>query len=67
MAASGMGIKTNRKFWKNKIAGNMLRDKINYARLRKKDWKHLVIWQCEIGKEKKEALIRKISSFLFKN
>jgi len=45
----------------------MLRDKINYARLRKKGWKHLVIWQCEIGKEKKEALIRKISSFLFKN
>jgi len=58
---------TNRKFWENKIAGNMLRDKINYARLRKKGWKHLVIWQCEIGKEKKEALIRKISSFLLKN
>lgn len=57
---------TNRKFWKNKIAGNMLRDKINYARLRKKGWKLLAIWQCEIGNEKKVSLIRKISGFFIK-
>ena len=55
---------TNRKFWKNKIAGNIRRDKRNYARLRKEGWQYLVVWQCEIKKEKTDLLKRKLSKFL---
>ncbi len=55
---------TNRDFWREKIGGNIIHDRNTYAQLKKEGWKYLVIWQCEIGKEKKESLIRKISSFL---
>lgn len=38
--------KTNLKYWKNKIANNKLRDKMNRNKLRKMNWKVIVIWEC---------------------
>lgn len=53
---------TNRLFWKNKIAGNMRRDKMKHMVLRNQGWKSLIVWQCQINKE--ATLRRKISRFL---
>ena len=39
---------TNTEFWKNKIGGNIERDKRNFFELKKQGWKIIVIWQCEI-------------------
>lgn len=39
---------TNTEFWKNKIDGNIKRDKRDVVELEKQGWKVIVIWQCEI-------------------
>lgn len=40
--------KTNRDFWKNKIQGNVERDKLNQMKLKELGWKVIVVWQCQI-------------------
>jgi DNA mismatch endonuclease (patch repair protein) len=55
---------TNRMFWNKKIIKNIIRDKENYVQLRKMGWKYLIIWQCEIKKEKDLFLSKKIDIFL---
>jgi DNA mismatch endonuclease (patch repair protein) len=57
---------TNRVFWKNKIDGNIKRDKRNKRELKKLGWDYLVVWQCEINRSKEEKLKKKIKSYLEK-
>jgi DNA mismatch endonuclease (patch repair protein) len=45
--------KTNRKFWKEKIHGNKLRDQRVKSELTKLGWKYIVIWQCQLRNPKK--------------
>ena len=40
--------KNNHEFWKNKLEGNVERDKKNYARLESMGIKVIVVWGCEI-------------------
>ncbi len=39
---------TNSDFWKNKIQGNIKRDKLNETKLMEIGWKVIIIWQCQI-------------------
>lgn len=48
--------KTRTDFWKNKIEGNRLRDRKNSASLRKSGWHVLIIWECELQKNKEKTL-----------
>jgi DNA mismatch endonuclease, patch repair protein len=41
---------TNRKFWRDKIAGNVSRDRRDAAALRRAGWKVKVVWECETRK-----------------
>lgn len=54
--------KTRTNFWKKKFAENLARDKKNITALKKMGWKVLIVWQCELRKEKN--LIRKLNKFL---
>jgi DNA mismatch endonuclease (patch repair protein) len=56
--------KTNYKFWRNKITGNIEKDKRDYHSLKKIGWKYLVIWQCIIKSTNKGLLKTKIKNFL---
>lgn len=40
--------KTNRRFWMNKLSGNVKRDFISLKELKRLGWKVKVIWECEI-------------------
>ena len=40
--------KTRREFWKNKITGNVERDRKNLAKYREQRWRVLVIWECAL-------------------
>ena len=42
--------KTNSNLWKAKIEGNAQRDRLNLKRLRRRGWKVLVVWECQVGK-----------------
>jgi len=39
---------TRKEFWKEKINGNIQRDKNNKIELQKQGWKVITIWQCEL-------------------
>ena len=55
---------TNRKFWENKIKGNIKTDKNNYIKLENLGWDYMIIWQCEIKKKNTEQFKSRIRDFL---
>lgn len=54
--------KSNRVFWKEKLANNRTRDRRTLSALRKAGWDTLVIWECETRDV--DALSRRLSEFL---
>ena len=54
--------KSNVDFWKSKIDANVERDKRNYIRLAEMGWKVVVIWECELKKNKFEKTMDNVIS-----
>jgi DNA mismatch endonuclease (patch repair protein) len=50
--------KTNTDFWRQKITGNTNRDARNEKLLKDSGWHVLVVWQCEIEKDRENTLHR---------
>lgn len=46
--------KNNHDFWKNKLEGNVERDKQNYSKLERMGIKVIVVWGCEIKQMMKD-------------
>ena len=46
-------VKSNRKYWTEKIYGNQERDSRNETALRANGWVPLVIWECEVRAQRK--------------
>jgi DNA mismatch endonuclease, patch repair protein len=42
--------KTNSRYWQQKFAANIDRDRRKCAELRKRGWKTMTVWQCRIEK-----------------
>lgn len=51
--------KNNHDFWKNKLEGNVERDKQNYSKLENMGIKVIVVWGCEIKQMMKDEMISK--------
>lgn len=49
--------KSNYYFWKNKLEGNVERDKKNYVQLESMGIKVIVVWGCEIKQMMKDEVI----------
>lgn len=43
--------KSNAEFWKEKIAGNIQRDRQNHQLLRQQGWHVIDVWGCELKKD----------------
>lgn len=52
--------KTREEFWKNKIAGNKLRDGKAVRTLTRKSWSVATIWECGLRDKKREEVDRLI-------
>lgn len=52
--------KSNVEFWKTKINRNVERDYENYSKLSDMGWKVLVVWECELKKDKFDCTINKL-------
>ncbi len=52
--------KTRTEFWTTKIEGNKQRDKNNIEQLRNKGWNVLIVYGCELKKDKQELTLNKI-------
>ncbi len=55
--------KTQRERWKAKLERNIERDKSHIKELRRRGWKVLVLWECEIEK-KLDKVEKKLLNFL---
>ena len=47
--------KNNAEFWKDKIEKNVARDQRNYDLLRKAGWTIIIVWDCELRPNNREA------------
>jgi len=56
--------KTRVNFWKKKFADNVDRDKKNYALLAEQDWKVIIIWECELKKNRIQATEQQLHNAL---
>jgi DNA mismatch endonuclease (patch repair protein) len=54
--------KSNRGFWRKKLGRNIARDATQLAAIKKRGWRALVVWECEI--KNKRRLAAKIKRFL---
>ena len=45
--------KSNTEYWESKINDNTARDKITYESLSKLGWNVLIVWECELKKNKR--------------
>ena len=54
--------KSRLDYWNPKIAGNRQRDIRTLRRLRRMDWKALVLWECQL--HNRDALANTIQTFL---
>jgi DNA mismatch endonuclease (patch repair protein) len=55
---------SNRAYWKRKLEGNRLRDRLTTLVLRREGWDVLVIWECWTREARLEWLLQKITKFL---
>ncbi|MGH9424464.1 MAG: very short patch repair endonuclease [Thermoanaerobaculia bacterium] len=55
--------KSNAKFWREKLSGNVIRDRKNAAKLRRLGWRVLTVWECQVHRhEVLERLANRIRS-----
>lgn len=59
--------KTNTAFWQAKINRNHERDQVNYDDLIHAGWQVIVIWQCNLTKDKLESTMQSVAVALNKN
>jgi DNA mismatch endonuclease (patch repair protein) len=52
--------KDNEEFWAKKIGGNVERDRVVTQRFEERGWSALRIWECELRKKNRAALLKKI-------
>ena len=55
---------SRRSYWVGKLSRNARRDKASLQKLRRADWKVLVIWECQTGSQRIDVLRERILSFL---
>lgn len=49
--------KSNTEYWNDKIENNIKRDILTYKKLSEMGWKIVVVWECELKKEKMERTL----------
>jgi DNA mismatch endonuclease (patch repair protein) len=55
---------SKRKYWVAKLQRNAKRDKENQRKLRRKGWRVMVVWECQIAAKRLPQLKAKIIGFL---
>ncbi len=52
--------KSNQKFWRTKIGGNMRRDQANLDRLIREGWSVLTVWECVLRHSTESQIASKL-------
>ena len=59
--------KSNTEYWESKINNNIARDQKTYASLSALGWNVLVVWECELKKDKREKTLECLRNDILKN
>ena len=59
--------KTNTEYWTKKINRNIDRDNGTYASLQKSGWNVLVVWECELKKDKIDSTLEYLYYNILRN
>lgn len=59
--------KTNTEFWKAKITRNQERDQEVWRKLEAKGWYVLIVWECELKKDRFESTLKEVIDTIRKN
>lgn len=59
--------KTNTDFWKAKITRNKERDQEVWRKLEAKGWYILIVWECELKKDRFEGTLKQVIDTIRKN
>ena len=59
--------KTNVEFWTEKITTNIARDEITYKKLQNMGWNVIVVWECELKKDKRENTLEYLYYNILRN
>ena len=59
--------KTNSDFWRTKIEQNRTRDTRNYDELMNAGWQVIVIWACNLTKDRLESTMQQVAVTLNRN
>ena len=51
---------TNVEFWENKLYGNKERDERNQKELEEMGWNVIIVWECELKKDKAEQTLENL-------
>ena len=58
--------KSNKQFWKTKIANNQKRDLKNKRLLKKLGWKLITVWECDLRSKRKEKILQTVVNKILK-
>lgn len=59
--------KSNTEYWESKISNNIVRDKITYKTLSDLGWNVLVVWECELKKDKRQNTLEYLYYNILRN
>ena len=59
--------KTNTEFWTAKIARNQERDQETWRQLEAKGWAVIVVWECELKKDRLEETVTSVAAEIKRN
>ena len=59
--------KSNTEYWNKKIRNNVHRDELIYSELRSLGWNVLIVWECELKKDKIENTLEYLYYNILRN
>ena len=59
--------KSNTDFWTEKISRNIARDSATYQALTKLGWNVIIVWECELKKDKRENTLEYLYYNILRN
>ena len=59
--------KTNTEFWVNKVVLNQKRDEEKWRQLEAKDWSVIIVWECELEKNRFDSTVSRVEREIIEN
>ncbi|MCI8805337.1 MAG: DNA mismatch endonuclease Vsr [Clostridiales bacterium] len=59
--------KSNTEYWDKKISNNIARDRITYQKLSELGWNVIIVWECQLKKDKRENTLESLYYNILRN